>query len=67
MQKEFEKQEKLKEMDDSHKKEFEQQLHQQEEKHKKHEPVSFLFDFLVCFYCLKLPFLVASSWKQTTT
>lgn len=41
MQKEFEKQEKLKSLDEEHRKEYEKELKDQEEKHKKHEPVSF--------------------------
>lgn len=41
MQKEFEKREKLNSMDEEHKKEYEKQLKEQEEKHKKHQPVGF--------------------------
>lgn len=40
MQKEFEKQEKMKTMTEERKKEYLQELKAQEEKHKKHEPVS---------------------------
>lgn len=40
MLKEFEKQEKLKSLDDVHRAEMEKQLKEQEEKHKKHQPVS---------------------------
>lgn len=39
MQKEFEKQQKLQTLDDEHKQEYEKEIHDQEEKHKKHEPV----------------------------
>ncbi|XP_026477023.1 nucleobindin-2-like isoform X1 [Ctenocephalides felis] len=39
MQKEFEKQEKLKSLDEEHRKEYEKELKDQEEKHKKHEPL----------------------------
>uniref|UniRef100_A0A6M2E2Z4 Putative nucleobindin-2 isoform x2 n=1 Tax=Xenopsylla cheopis TaxID=163159 RepID=A0A6M2E2Z4_XENCH len=39
MQKEFEKREKLNSMDEEHKKEYEKQLKEQEEKHKKHQPL----------------------------
>lgn len=42
LQKEFEKQEKIRHLDEQHKKEFEEQMKQQEEKHKKHKPVSFI-------------------------
>lgn len=39
MQKEFEKQEKLKTLDETHRNELEKELKEQEEKHKKHVPV----------------------------
>lgn len=40
MQKEFEKQEKLKALDEEHKKQMVKDLEEQEEKHKQHEPVT---------------------------
>lgn len=40
MQKEFEKQEKLKALDEEHKKQMVKDLEEQEQKHKQHEPVS---------------------------
>lgn len=39
MQKEFEKQEKLREMDAEHRKQYEEELKRQQEKHNKHEPI----------------------------
>lgn len=39
LQKEFEKQEKLKALDEEHRKKYEEELKQQEEKHNKHEAV----------------------------
>lgn len=45
MQKEFEKQQKLQTLDDEHKKEYEKEIHDQEEKHKKHEPVNIFILF----------------------
>ena len=40
MQKEFEKQEKLKTLDDEHKQQMLQDIEDKEKKHKQHEPVS---------------------------
>ena len=40
MQKEFEKQEQLKALDEEHRKEMEKQIEEKEKKHKEHEPVS---------------------------
>lgn len=40
MQKEFEKQQKLQSLDEEHRKLYENELHNREEKHKKHQPVS---------------------------
>jgi hypothetical protein len=40
MQKEFEKQEKLKNLDEEHKKQMLKELEDNEKKHKQHEPVS---------------------------
>lgn len=40
MQKEFEKQEKLKTLDEEHKKQMVKDLEEQEKKHKQHEPVT---------------------------
>lgn len=39
MQKEFEKQEKLREMDVEHRKQYEEELKRQQEKHNKHDPI----------------------------
>lgn len=39
MQKEFEKQEKLREMDEAHRKRYEEELKQQQQKHNQHERV----------------------------
>jgi hypothetical protein len=45
MQKEFEKQEKLKNLDEEHKKQMVNNIEKQEKKHKEHEPVSVLSVF----------------------
>lgn len=58
MQKEFEKQEKLKSLDESHRAELEKQLQKQEEQHKKHVPVSVKFSFLVFLYTINQLFLI---------
>lgn len=39
MQKEFEKQEKLREMDEDHRKQYEEELKRQQQKHNQHDPV----------------------------
>jgi hypothetical protein len=50
MQKEFEKQEKLKILDEEHKKQMLKDIEDREAKHKQHEPVSDLsLLFLICF------------------
>ena len=43
MQKEFEKQEQLKALDEEHKKEIIKEIEEKEQKHKQHEPVSIHF------------------------
>lgn len=49
MQKEFEKQEKLKTLDEEQRKKLEEEYKQQELKHKQHEPVGKIFN---CFMYL---------------
>lgn len=46
MQKEFENHEKTKNMTEAEKKKFETELHDMEEKHKKHAPVSLLINVI---------------------
>ena len=46
MQKEFEKQEKLKNLDDEHKQQMLKDIEDKENKHKEHEPVSVVYAVL---------------------